>query len=67
MDYRHKFSLDNIQRIRPHVEELTDWEQEFMLDILEKELVTETECRLTNRQFNILHRIAQDCRKRGIY
>lgn len=67
MDLRHTFALDNIRKIRPHVDKLTDWEQEFILDILEKELITEDVCKLTSKQFNKLHSIAQDCRKRGIY
>ena len=65
-DFRHRFALQNLLTLKPHIDELNDWESEFLLSILENGRLDEDHCTLTSHQFNKLKSIELDARKRGI-
>jgi hypothetical protein len=59
LDQRGKIALENIASLQKSVEKLTPWEQEFIFSICENGIQS-----LTRKQFNKLHEIAVDVRKR---
>lgn len=67
-DFRTKFIIDNLRLCRDNAEELTDWESDFILDIVERFGVDLEEGRVpswvSTAQFNKIHSIAQDLKKR---
>lgn len=72
LNFRHKFAYENLQFIRKHLdnprarEVIQEWQLDIVLSILENGRLTETECRLSPKEFDKLSVIAIDFRKVGL-
>lgn len=62
-DIRTKIVVDNLVVCRKYLEHLTEWEQDFIFSICENSEAKPLR-ELTGKQFNKLHDIASDLRKR---
>lgn len=63
-NFRHKFAFEDLMEVKGKVEILTDWEQEFILSILEAEKLTSEQCTLSHREFAKLQEIVANVKRR---